>query len=100
MEGVDAAFIGPLDLSGSFGKTGQLDCPEVVEALRTFRRSCAAHGKPAGMHIVHPGNGNVEAALRDGYSMIALGLDNVFLAAGARLALETARSASSRVAFA
>jgi 2-dehydro-3-deoxyglucarate aldolase len=99
VDGVDAAFIGPLDLSGSFGKTGQLDCPEVIDALRNFRRSCAVHRKAAGMHIVHPGNGNIEAALQDGYSMIALGLDNVFLAAGARQALEVARSACTRVAF-
>jgi 2-keto-3-deoxy-L-rhamnonate aldolase RhmA len=93
VEGVDGAFIGPLDLSGSYGKTGQLDCPEMVDALSRFRRSCAAHGKPAGMHVVRPGNGNVEQAIRDGYTMIALGLDTVFLAAGAQAALAEAHSA-------
>ncbi len=92
VKGVDAAFIGPLDLSGSFGKTGQLDCPEMVDALATFRRSCAAHKKSAGMHIVHPGNGNIEAAIRDGYNMIALGLDNVFLTSAAQDAITEARA--------
>jgi 2-keto-3-deoxy-L-rhamnonate aldolase RhmA len=96
VDGVDGAFIGPLDLSGSFGKTGELDCLEMTEALAKFRRSCKAHGKAAGMHIVHPDAVNIEAALQDGYSMIALGLDNVFLAAGARLALLHARSCGSR----
>jgi 2-keto-3-deoxy-L-rhamnonate aldolase RhmA len=94
VEGVDAAYIGPLDLSGSYGKTGQLDCPEMVDALERFRRACRKHGKAAGTHIVHPAAGNLEAAIADGYTMIALGLDTVFLTAGARVALEQARAAS------
>ena len=94
VEGVDGAFIGPLDLSGSYGKAGQLDCPEMVDALERFRRSCRTHGKAAGMHLVHPAAGNSEAAIADGYTMIALGLDNVFLAAGARAALHQARTAA------
>jgi 2-dehydro-3-deoxyglucarate aldolase len=93
---VDGAFIGPLDLSGSYGKTGQLDCPEMIDALSRFRRACSAHRKAAGMHIVHPAAENIEAAISDGYSMIALGLDNVFLAGAARDALNLARALSSR----
>ncbi|MGA2329861.1 MAG: aldolase/citrate lyase family protein [Bryobacteraceae bacterium] len=98
IEGVDAAFIGPLDLSGSFGKTGQLDCTEMVEALSVFRRACAAHGKAAGMHLVHPGTDSVDRAIRDGYSMIALGLDNVFLTTAARQALDAGQAALSAAA--
>jgi 2-keto-3-deoxy-L-rhamnonate aldolase RhmA len=94
VDGVDGAFIGPLDLSGSYGKTGDLDCAEMVDALARFRRACAARGKASGMHIVRPGDGNIEAAIRDGYSMIALGLDNVFLAMGAEAALGQARAAT------
>ncbi len=90
--GVDGAFIGPLDLSGSYGKTGDLHCPEMVDALARFRRSCAAHRKSAGMHIVRPDRGSVEQALVDGYNMVALGLDNVFLAEGATSALASARA--------
>jgi 2-keto-3-deoxy-L-rhamnonate aldolase RhmA len=93
VEGVDGAFIGPYDLSGSYGKVGELGCPEMVDALARFRSACAAHGKPAGMHVVRPGQGNVEAAIRDGYTMIALGLDNVFVAMGAAAAIGQARAA-------
>ena len=91
-EGVDGAFIGPLDLSGSYGKTGQLDCPEMVDALARFRRACAARGKSAGMHIVRPDQASIEKAAADGYTMIALGLDNVFLAEGAARSIQTARA--------
>jgi 2-keto-3-deoxy-L-rhamnonate aldolase RhmA len=99
VEGVVAAFIGPMDLSASFGQTGQLDTPEMVNALATFRRACRKHNKAAGMHIVRPDDGNIEAAVRDGYSMIALGLDNVFLAAGAQHALQIARAAATHSAL-
>jgi len=95
--GVDAAFIGPLDLSGSYGKTGDLTCPEMVDALSRFRKSCSAHRKAAGMHLVHPETANIRAAIEEGYSMIALGLDNVFLAAAARSAIEQARSVAEIV---
>ena len=94
--GVDGAFIGPLDLSGSYGMTGQLDCPEMVDALSRFRQACSARRKAAGMHIVHPAAENIAAAVSDGYSLIALGLDNVFLAGAARDALSQARAVSSR----
>jgi 2-keto-3-deoxy-L-rhamnonate aldolase RhmA len=96
VEGVDGAFIGPLDLSGSYGKTGQLDCPEMVDALARFRSSCTAHRKTAGMHIVHPNAENVQQAVDDGYTMIALGVDNVFLAEAAERALEDSRRLAAR----
>ena len=50
------------------------------------------------MHIVRPDDDNIEAAVRDGYSMIALGLDNVLLATGAQRALEFARIAATHSA--
>ena len=91
VEGVDGAFIGPYDLSGSYGKTGEFDCPEMVAALVEFRAACARHQKAAGMHIVHPDGDNIRQAIADGYTMIALGIDAVFLAAGATEALRAAR---------
>jgi len=96
--GVDGAFIGPLDLSGSFGKTGQLDCPEMVQALSTFRSSCNSRGIAAGMHLVHPTPKNIGQALEDGYTMIALGVDNTLLAGAAQAALASAHSAVSSAA--
>lgn len=95
VEGVDGAFIGPLDLSGSYGKTGQMNHPAVMAALRAFRAGCRAHSLAAGMHVVDPAPEAIEGALRDGYTMIALGLDNTLLAQAASAALEAGRSAAS-----
>jgi len=89
VDGVDGVFIGPLDLSGSYGKTGDLDCPEMQQALAHYLEMCAKYNKTAGMHIVHPTPENINANLNKGYTFIALGLDNVFLWEKATGLLET-----------
>ena len=90
VEGVDGVFIGPLDLSGSMGITGKLDHPQMVAALEQYRAVCRAHKKSAGMHIVRPNEENVRWALDEGYTMLALGLDNVFMEQSARASLKSA----------
>jgi len=88
--GVDGVFIGPLDLSGSMGITGQLKHPDMLAALDTYLQACRRHGKAAGMHIVHPNPDNIREAIAQGYSLIALGLDVVFMAEGAQAAVRAA----------
>jgi len=90
VEGVDGVFIGPLDLSGSMGITGQLDHPQMVGALETYRSACRAHKKSAGLHIIRPNADNVRRALDEGYTMLALGLDNVFMEQSAHASLKAA----------
>ncbi|MEI8043500.1 MAG: aldolase/citrate lyase family protein [Verrucomicrobiota bacterium] len=90
VEGVDGVFIGPLDLSGSMGITGQLAHPQMLGALETYRGACRAHKKSAGLHIIRPCEENVRRALDEGYTMLALGLDNVFMEQSARASLKAA----------
>ena len=90
VDGVDGLFIGPLDLSGSMGVTGQMNHPDMITALDKYRSACRAHQKAAGMHIVRPNKENIQKALAEGYSLIALGLDNVFIEEGARACLKAA----------
>ncbi len=40
VKGVDAVFVGPYDLSSSFGKAGQVNHPEVVEAIDLIAAVC------------------------------------------------------------
>lgn len=87
---VDGLFIGPLDLSGSMDVTGQLDHPDMVAALSKYLAVCNAHGTAAGTHIVRPTAAAIEAAVGDGYTLIALGLDNVFIDQGISAALKAA----------
>ena len=52
--GVDAAFIGPNDLSQGYGVMGQFEHPTVVAAVEKVVASAKAHGKASGIHIVGP----------------------------------------------
>ena len=90
VKGVDGVFIGPLDLSGSMGITGELDHPQMVLALEKYRNACRTHQKSAGLHIIRPTDENVRRALDEGYTMLALGLDNIFMEQSARAALQAA----------
>lgn len=88
--GVDGSIIGPLDLSGSMGITGQMQHPQMVAALERHRTLCREHGVSAGMHIVRPTPERIRSAIEQGYTHLALGLDNVLLYDGARMCLEAA----------
>lgn len=78
--GVDGVFIGPLDLSGSMGITGQLQHPQMIKALEQYRTLCLQADKSFGLHIIRPNPENIQQAIEQGYTMLALGLDGVFLA--------------------
>jgi len=74
---VDGLFVGPADLSQSYGKTLQTDCPEVQAAVDHVAEVCKAHGKWWGMPA-----GDMEAARRlidKGALFIAMGADLFYL---------------------
>lgn len=52
VDGVDAVFIGPNDLSQSYGLMGQFDHPTVVGAIDTVAAAAARAGKHSGIHIM------------------------------------------------
>jgi 2-dehydro-3-deoxyglucarate aldolase len=97
VEGLDGTFIGPYDLSGSFGVPGQLDHPAVRKALARYRRVCAGRGMATGIHVVRPDARNVREAVAQEYSLIALGMDTVFLQESARSALNQANPGRKRI---
>ncbi len=54
VDGVDAAFIGPNDLSQSYGLMGQFEHPVVVGAIEKVIASAQKHGKHRGIHLAGP----------------------------------------------
>jgi 2-dehydro-3-deoxyglucarate aldolase len=89
VEGVDALFVGPADLSASLGQLGNPSHPQVVEAIAHVARAARAAGKSAGIFA-----GNAQAArgyAAAGYNFIALAADVVWLLNGARGALAEVR---------
>jgi 2-keto-3-deoxy-L-rhamnonate aldolase RhmA len=48
VDGIDALFMGPADLSASMGHVGEFTHPEVMSAMADAARRCKAAGKPLG----------------------------------------------------
>ena len=79
VEGIDGVFIGPYDMSGSYGVVGQVDHELVLNAKKVVLEACKKHNKVAGQHIVRATKENVKAAVEQGYTFFALGTDVLFV---------------------
>ena len=92
VEGVDGCFVGPYDMSGSYGIPGQTGHQIIRDACAKIADACKKHGKAAGQHIVVPTRTNVAEAFEQGYTFLALGMDSYFLCDGAHKVLEFAKT--------
>lgn len=77
--GIDGFIVGPYDLSGSLGKPGVFDDPEVVTALNKIMKAADRHGIPAGFHSVSSDAEEARKRREQGYKFLAFGLDTIFL---------------------
>lgn len=84
VEGIDAAFIGPYDLSASLGMAGELGRAEVAAAVERILEACRRRGVPAGIHVVSVDPGPLRQRIAAGFRFIACGVDTLFLQAGCR----------------
>ncbi len=89
VEGVDACFIGPWDLSSNLlGRVPpDYSNPEYAEAFQKVLEASEATGKPAGLYC-NPSN--IQWALEKGFKYNTVGEADDFLMEGARRALEAA----------
>lgn len=76
---LDAIMVGPYDLSGSMGLTGQFDHPKFKEAMERINACCQRMGARMGLHIVQPDTEALKAQIASGARFIAYGIDTVFL---------------------
>lgn len=79
VSGIHGTFIGPYDLSGSIGKPGEYDDPEVKAALLEYDRIAAKYDKLIGFHVVPPDHKLVAEKQAKGYNFIAFSFDACFL---------------------
>ncbi len=80
--GVDAIFVGPYDLSASLGKLGQVDDLEVVEAIERVSAACQEAGVPLGIFGLSAAA--VSPYIRQGFTLIAAGIDAMLMGQAAR----------------
>jgi len=85
--GIDAAFIGPYDLSASLGIAGQLDDPQVLAAERKILAACRRQGIAPGYHVVPPERKRIDERIAAGYRFIGCSLDTQLIMHGCRALL-------------
>jgi 2-keto-3-deoxy-L-rhamnonate aldolase RhmA len=90
VEGVSAFFVGPNDLSFSYGCRSWREEPVLKRPSRGWPRPRGAAASPEGMYC--PDADSLRRALELGFKLIALGSDYRFLISGARSRLEQART--------
>ena len=90
VEGIDACFVGPYDLSSNMGLgiPPKFDHPDFVRAMDRVIEASEASGKPAGMYS---NMDNISWALERGFTYNTVGEADGFLMYGARVALDRAR---------
>ena len=86
VEGIDAVFIGPYDLSASMNKMGQVDDPEVVAAIDRVTRACRHKGIALGYFGLDAEA--VQPYIDQGYRLICTGVDAGFVTQGAQQVLQ------------
>jgi 2-dehydro-3-deoxyglucarate aldolase len=65
------AYFGPGDLARTFGRPGEVDHPEVQDALETAREACLEAGVPAGISATDLDG--AERAVEDGHRLVRVG---------------------------
>jgi 2-keto-3-deoxy-L-rhamnonate aldolase RhmA len=90
--GVDAALIGPTDLSIALGVAGQMDHPKLVAAIEQTLAACATHGV---VPAIHTNDVAMTAAwARRGMRLVSISSEVGLLMAGVRSAVTAIRAKS------
>ena len=88
IEGIDMLFLGPLDLTASFGRMGDFADRRLADAVDLIARACARCGKWAGSPTF-PGF-TAPRLFAGGHRFVTTGSDVTFLQAGAAASLREA----------
>ncbi len=92
VEGLDAVYVGPSDLSLALGCKPQFDDvePKVAQAIAHIAERARAHGLQAGVHNGRPDI--AQARIAQGYRFVTIGSDARLLAGGSQQILSAMRA--------
>lgn len=94
VEGVDAVFIGPSDLSASMGHIGNPDHPEVVAAIENGLKIINDAGKSGGLLCINPAKAHDYVA--KGAKFVGIGVDTLLLSNAAKQLAESFKSGENK----
>jgi len=95
IDGIDGMFLGPFDLSCSYGHPGEITHPVVAEAMVKAREACKKYGKAAGMHVIPDDAAILADAVNKGFTFLALSYDANFVYLGSKNMIDKARAAAA-----
>ncbi len=73
--GIDAYIIGPYDLSGSMGRPGELEHPDVQAAIQQILQAGIRHRKAGGVHVIEPDPAMLQQRIEQGFTFLGYSLD-------------------------
>ncbi|GJL75118.1 HpcH/HpaI aldolase/citrate lyase family protein [Nitrosomonas sp.] len=73
--GIDAYIIGPYDLSGSMGRPGELNHPDVQTAIARILEAGQRAQKPGGIHVIEPDPEALQQRIESGFNFLGYSLD-------------------------
>jgi len=79
VDGLDAIFIGPYDLSASMDLTAKFESDEFINSMERILTLCSEYNIPCGVHVVMPDNSVLDQRIKEGYRFIAYSIDSAFL---------------------
>lgn len=90
--GIDAYIIGPYDLSGSMGRPGDLNHPDVQAAIAQVLEAGRRANKPGGIHVIEPDPEALQQRIQAGFNFLGYGLDIRILDSICRIHLQSIRA--------
>ena len=94
-DGLDGIFIGPYDMSASYGVPGDISNKLVVDSCNKVLESCKRHNKIPGIHIVKPDSNIIKEHVKKGFRFIAVGIDTLFLINGIKNAVSAVKQVAN-----
>jgi len=82
VDGLDAIFIGPYDLSASLGVEGDFNSDIFLETISLIKEKCEKNRMSCGIHVVEPSYKELIATIKNGYKFIAYSMDSMHLRKG------------------
>jgi len=73
--GIDTYIIGPYDLSGSMGRPGDLNHPDVQSAIARILEAGKKAQKPGGIHVIEPDPEALQQRIQSGFNFLGYSLD-------------------------
>lgn len=92
VQGIDAYIIGPYDLSGSMGRPGDLNHPDVQAAIAQVLEAGRRANKPGGIHVIEPDPEALQQRIQAGFNFLGYGLDIRILDSICRTHLQSIRA--------